>query len=151
MQNLLNNGALGKCGISEGDNADIQGCLPNFKKVIDDLDIDSANLCYTKIMGTALINSYSLTGEPSGGLLILENSLKNKLTKNIITRKTKNNLLIDWIHTTTKYLNDFYQFFNISQPTTKELKNRLLKYLNKHKNGLSNEWTNNTILYNGCD
>jgi len=151
LQNLLFEGAIGKCGVSIGNNFDIQSFLNNFKVVIEELNIDRTNLFYTKIMGTALLNSYSLTGSPSGGLLVIDNSLIEQIPDNIVTRTTKNYLFVDWIHTESKYLDDLYKYLKKTKPSVNELKIQLQLYINKNINNLSENWINNTILYNGCD
>lgn len=153
MQRLLIIGSVGKCGISIGDFADIQSCLPLLKNQIElnQLNPNCGGLMSkVNVMGTALIKSYRLTGKPSGSLVSITKSLESTIPEEINYREIETKLILDWIHTETEPLNFIYKALDEEKYSIDDLEKKLISYVDKTPKGLCDKWIVNTISFNGC-
>lgn len=150
MQKLLLSGSVGKCGISIGDNADIQSCLP---QTTEQIEISKSSLyggmmSKLNIAGTALISCHKLSsGKPRGSRIAID---VNLIPENIDYIKFNESIgIIDWLHTQLNYLDFIYKSLNEEKPSADELENKLNSYIDNNLETLKKNWVENTLSFNG--
>jgi len=150
MQKLLLSGSVGKCGISVGDNANIQSYLP---KTTEQIEISESSLyggmmSKLNIAGPALINSHNLSnGKPRGSRIAIDINL---IPDSINYKKHSDNIgIIDWLHTELDYLDFIYKSLNEEKPSVDELENKLNSYLENNSDSFKECWVENTLSFNG--
>lgn len=155
MRSILSAGGIGKCAISQGEFADIQGCYPEvIRKNADNsgnLFIGRGTMRIFPVMGTALINAYRLSKSESGALLIVDKELPGSFPDSIFITKTFNNYyIIDWVHSYIKEIEEIEEKTGIKHPESLVLEKRLNKYIELNKSVLPCKWLKNTIELNKC-
>jgi len=150
MQKLLLSGSVGKCGISVGDNADIQSCLP---QTTEQIEISKSSLyggmmSKLNIAGTALINCHKLSnGKPRGSRIAVD---VNLIPDNIDYYKFSDSVgIIDWLHTELDYLDFIYRSLNEAKPSVDELESKLNTYIENNLGSFKDCWVENTLSFNG--
>lgn len=153
MRYLLTSGGIAKTGVADGKFGDIQGCYP-------DIPIEDGNLVRLgggllrtfSCMGTALINANKMSHRERGALLLLDSSMADCLPEaTIISKKEKDYVVIDWIHTDVPEIPEICEKAGLSCPSTQINEEALRSYVAKASTNLPDEWKINTISLNGCD
>ncbi len=150
MQKLLLSGFVGKCGISVGDNGDIQSSLP---QTTEQIEISKSSLygCMmskVNIAGTALINSYNLSKvKPNGSRLAIDINLIPEATD--FSKFSESVAIIDWIHTEMDYLDFIYNSLGEEKPNIETLEKILNSYIENNSDYFKGCRVENTLSFNG--
>jgi hypothetical protein len=148
-------GSIGKCAVSQGEFADIQGCYPDvISNNLDDsgvgVPLGNGLMTVFPVMGTALINSHSLMKGKTGSLLIVDRDLAASPPAGaVVTEATCHHYVVDWIHTAMPEIAELESKTGIWHPSAEHLAERLRAYLGSHQAALHAAWVDNTLRLNG--
>jgi len=146
-------GGFAKCAASTGEMADIKGCFP---RVIQDnlieshaVRLGSGLMTLFPVMGTALINTYTLSKKERGSVLIWDKKIDISSDQGIVVTKDDGDyLLIDWLHSRSPYADRFLEMVEI----TDFLSNFETIIRNRIKaTPAEPEWIASTLNYNGLN
>jgi len=151
LRSLLDFGGVGRAGIAYGDFADVLGCYP---KVIRQnlrnggLELGEGGMTITQVMGSALINAYSVAHDgPKGPCLRVDVELKEKLAEIdglVQMDKTMKSISVDWISSNIDLVDKITNSIRSITYSKEHLSDRLNWYINKFPD-LPSEWKETAV------
>jgi hypothetical protein len=150
LRHVAVSGRFAKASIGEGDSGDYTGHYPN--RVLDAQEnghrvrMGSGLLTLFPVLGTAHIDAYRVHEKsPSGSLLTVASSNRNKLPQNTIVKEVSCGTLlsIDWVHSEINLVNEIQRSANLRSPNIKEIEQAFLNY-KSHKNPPPPHWIKST-------
>ncbi len=153
LRNTLLAGGMAKCAISIGDFADIQGCYPDVirENLIssDTVRLGDGFMRIFPVMGSALINSYRLSGKESGSLLLVDADILTTSRPGLVVTKTAQDyFVVDWIHSATQEIAEIEAKTGISHPKGPALEHLARDYLRSNQSSIPPAWVRNTQQLN---
>ncbi len=152
MRHVLASGGLAKASVSEGGFSDIKGCYP--REVTDNekdgcISVGAGLMTIIPVMGTALINAVSIDKRsPSGALLTIDSSNKDRISLEFKTNKIENGLLsVNWIKGEQSLVNEISSDSGLSVQSELDRIARLQKYISQ--NDLKPNWVRTTSYEQG--
>ncbi|MBN1380614.1 MAG: hypothetical protein JXA41_02945 [Deltaproteobacteria bacterium] len=156
MQKVLLSGGIARAVIAAGDSDDHRGCFPpcirNLSTGSNCFHLGRGVMTTFPAMGTALIRTVNLAKTaPAGGLLIIHESLRTRIPREMRPTTTGNQDLmsIDWIHTKVKALEQVQRLAGIPGICPSGLEDQLKDYIKK--NDLTDDWKENTLHFLGME
>jgi hypothetical protein len=156
MRTLLAAGGVGKAGVSQGEFADVQGCLPTLHAYPPDdhgrRRLGRGILTVFPVMGTALINSHRLaTGRPRGARLAVDRAMVGQTPAGlVVTHEDADLIVVDWVHTRLPEIDEIVAKTTLALPSPTELQQKLTAYVVKAGNAVDEDWKHYTLCLNGC-
>jgi hypothetical protein len=155
LRNILLAGGIGKCALSQGEFADIQGCYPEMIRENANesgaVRLGRGLMRVFPVMGSALINAYRLSKRESGALLLLDSDLQGNLPQGaVVAKRTSDYSVLDWVHTDTPEIDEIASKTGINHPQATILENKVRDYTNRNGSDLPKKWVTNTLELNGC-
>ncbi len=148
LRHLLMQGVACKAAISEGNFADVCGCLPRcIRQKMDETSAirdDRYIMTFWPVMGTALIQAFNLAKSgPSGPLLLLDaTSLEMASVKAM--RHKESLIIVDWLRSVPPALPELEHILAGAQEQPEGLALQLRRYV-EGASGLSAEWRANAL------
>jgi hypothetical protein len=147
-------GGIGKCGISQGEFADIQSCYPDvIRDNVDDsgmVPLGDGLMTVFPVMGTAFVESYSLTKGRPGSLLIVDSGLAVAPPAGaVVTETACGHYIVDWVHTAMPEIAELESKTGIPHGSAGYLEHLLRAYVHSHRAALPADWVDNTLRLNG--
>lgn len=152
MRHVLASGGLAKASVSEGGFSDIKGCYP--REVTDNerdgcISVGAGLMTIIPVMGTALINAVSIDKRsPSGSLLTIDSSNKDRISAEFNMNKIENGLLsVNWIKGEQTLVNEISADSGLSMQSEIDRIASLQKYISE--NELKPNWVRTTCYEQG--
>jgi len=156
MRTVLAAGGVGKAGVSQGEFADVQACLPVLQGYPPDEHgrrrLGRGILTVFPVMGTALINSHRLaTRRPRGARLAIDRALVAQIPAGVaVTHEDTELIVVDWVHTRLPEIDEILARTTLALPSSAELEQKLTAYVAKAGNAVDEDWKHYTLCLNGC-
>jgi hypothetical protein len=159
MRGMTEIGCMARASIAEGDMADYSGCRPRevqgAAQRSGDSDIVSLGdglMTLQAIMGQGLINAVTLDklAMTKGSVLTIAAAKVRRLPPGFVTRELEDAPAIhaiDWIHSTSEWIDEIVTRAGLSNPTPEALARRLNDYVAGHS--LQPKWSDPTFRYAG--
>lgn len=149
MRHVLASGGLAKASISEGGFSDIKSCYP--RSVTDNehdgvVSIGAGRMTIIPVMGTALINAVSVDKRsPSGSLLTIDSSNKDRISSNFQSNGIENNLQsINWLMGEHDLVGEILAESGLNVQSEENRVTALKKYIKENK--LKPSWIRTTCF-----
>lgn len=156
VQTVLAAGGVAKAGVSQGEFADVQACLPTLQDYPPDEHgrrrLGRGILTVLPAMGTALINSHRLaTRWPRGARLAVDRAMVGQIPSGlVVTHEDGDLIVVDWVHTRLPEIDEIVSKTRLSLPSPGELQQKLTAYVAKIGNAVDEDWKHYTLCLNGC-
>lgn len=156
MQTVVAAGGVAKAGVSLGEFADVQGCLPTLQNYPPDEHgrrrLGRGILTVFSVMGTALINSHRLaTRWPRGARLAVDRAMVSQIPAGlVITHEDEDLIVVDWVHTRLPEIAEIFSKTGLPHPSPEELQRKLTAYVAKIGSAIDEDWKHHTLCLNGC-
>ena len=155
MRCVLVAGGVAKCGLSEGNFADIKGCYPEIiRSNIQNggvLPLGSGLMRVFPVMGCALVRAHQLTTKLKGALLLVDPEMAKHLPSSVgITKSEQEYVVADWIHGDSREITEITAKSGVDLPSVQSLKGLLQDYVSTNCDVVSAKWKANTLTLNGC-
>lgn len=151
LRHLLANGETAKCAISEGSISDIQGCYPpEIRNQLNDWNIQfgSGVMTVTPVLGSALINTVSLTKvSPSGPMLSISPTNRGRLSCGVTATNVDERVsIVNWLRGEPAGLRELQAAARFRQHSEQERVAQLSAYIEANTS-LTAEWKDNVSRY----
>jgi len=156
MKKVLGAGAVAKSGISQGDFADVRSCYRTLQHSAVDAHgrypLGDGLMTVFPVMGTALTNAHKLaTRRPRGARLAVDAAMVNQVPDGVVvSRKEKDLIVVDWVHTWSRAIEDISSVAGIQLLSPGELEKRLAAYVASTGDAPDEEWKHYSLCLNGC-
>jgi hypothetical protein len=158
MRKVLLAGGVAKAAISNGEFADVQACYPEDLMRLKGngiLPIGDGLLSIFPVMGTALINAYSLSVKEHGAILLVDNEIQGDATPeySIVKREDASEFkysVVDWVGSDTAMIRKITSATNTVFPTASVIAKLLDKYICDNPNSPPH-WLEKTRSLSGME
>ncbi|KAF0177980.1 MAG: Uncharacterized protein FD161_2179 [Limisphaerales bacterium] len=155
MRSFLMSGGAAKCGVAEGDFADIKGCYPEpiRSRMASGgvVPLGSGFMRVFPVMGSAMVRAHQLTNRASGALLLIPPKMGESLPTSFkVSKCGEDYSVIDWIHSDAPEIAEIALKSGIDLAVASNLRSQLVNYLLLNQDGPSAKWRQNTLQFNGC-
>lgn len=155
MRHVLLAGGVAKCGLAEGDFADVQAFYPeiirNNKEPDGTVRLGSGFMRLFPVMGSALVRAHQLTKKHTGSLLLVDQTLASQLPASFIIKELEHGYVaVDWIHSGASEIAAATMRSKLRISDAQSLEESLHRYVTENSSTLRHEWIKNTLDFNGC-